>query len=63
MRNCPDCHSEMEMNCTVETNYRLFIRKKRKGMFNDVSNETKAAVCTVCGHVTLYVENPNVYRN
>lgn len=62
-RICPDCQCEMETNCTLESPYGVYIKKKRKGLFNSTfTNRIKAAVCTNCGHVTLIVENYAEYK-
>ena len=63
VRNCPDCHSHMEMGCTLESTNGVYVQKKRKGLFKNTQSYLKAAVCTVCGHVTLYVENCEEYRD
>jgi uncharacterized OB-fold protein len=62
-RFCPDCQHSMVNNCQLESPYGIGVRQRRKGLFKSVtSNKVKAAVCTNCGHVTLYVENYEEYK-
>ncbi|MEK4629390.1 nucleic acid-binding protein [Solibacillus sp. FSL R7-0682] len=63
IRNCPDCSTEMEMNCFIVNPYGIQIQKKRKGLFKNTKSVPKAAVCTSCGHVTLYVDNFKAYND
>lgn len=62
-RICPDCQHTMEKNCVLESTYRINIVKKRPGLFTNTSSKLKAAVCTNCGHVTLYVDNYEEYKD
>lgn len=63
-RICSDCQHEMEMNCSLESPYGIYVKKKRPGLFNSTStNKIKAAVCANCGHVTLYIDNYEEYRD
>lgn len=41
--------------------YGLKITRKKRGLFNNVSAEPKAAVCSNCGAVALYIENPQKF--
>ena len=62
-RICPDCQFPMEMDCTVESPYGVYVKKQRKGLFKSTSSKKiKAAVCTNCGHVTMYVENYEEFK-
>lgn len=63
-RICSDCQHPMETDCTFESPYGIYLKKKRPGFFNSTStNKIKAAVCTNCGHVTLYVDNYEAYKD
>lgn len=42
--------------------YGIKIFKKSKGLFNKVSDKTKAAVCPNCGYVALYIENYKQFK-
>lgn len=57
---CNQCQSEMVKDCGVQVEggmYGVKIVKKGKGLFNKVSEKTKAAVCPNCGYVALYIDN------
>ncbi|MCM3387858.1 nucleic acid-binding protein [Ureibacillus chungkukjangi] len=58
--NCNHCQSELIKNCEVNVEgglYGVKIIKKKKGLFNNVSEKTKAAVCPSCGYVAFYIDN------
>lgn len=46
-------------DCSVNVEgaaYGIKITQKRKGIFNNISAKSKAAVCPNCGYVALYVD-------
>jgi len=50
----------MFTNCDVQVKgamYGIKIIKRGKGLFNSVSEQTKAAVCPNCGYVVFYIED------
>ncbi|WP_246943530.1 nucleic acid-binding protein [Bacillus pinisoli] len=62
---CHQCQTEMVRDCNVTVEggmYGIKISKKRKGLFNKVSAKTKAAVCSSCGYVALYIDEYNDFR-
>lgn len=63
-RICPDCQYEMEMDCSFTSPYGIYLKKKRRGFFKStVEDKIKAAVCTNCGHVTLYIDNYETFKD
>ena len=62
---CTQCQSEMAKDFIphVEADMnRIRIVQKRKGMFKNISEIAKAAVCPNCGSVAFYVENFKNYE-
>ncbi|MFP7296962.1 hypothetical protein [Neobacillus niacini] len=56
---CNQCQYEMTKDCKVNVEYDtpgIRISKKWKGSSNKVSAKTKAAVCSNCGYVALYID-------
>jgi predicted nucleic-acid-binding Zn-ribbon protein len=65
MRQCPECRGAMaeDLQVTVKgAMYGLKITRKKRGFFNNATAEPKAAVCSNCGPVAFYVENPDDFR-
>lgn len=65
MRQCPNCQCAMaeDLQVTVKgAMYGLKITRKKRGFFNNATAEPKAAVCSNCGAVAFYVENPQDFR-
>lgn len=59
-RICQQCQTEMIEDCDVSVEFDvsgIAITQKRKGLFKNVYESTKAAVCPNCGNVSLYVED------
>ncbi|MDT9025830.1 nucleic acid-binding protein [Rossellomorea yichunensis] len=62
---CTHCKSEMVKGCNVNVEgvmYGIMISKKRKGLFNKVSEKPKAAVCSNCGYVAFYIDDFKQFR-
>ena len=65
MRQCLNCQGAMAENLQVTVKgalYGLKITRKKRGLFNNATAEPKAAVCSGCGAVALYVENHQDFR-
>lgn len=57
---CNQCQSEMTEGCEVSVEgvmYGIKVKKRNKGLFKNISAKPKAAVCTNCGYVALYIDN------
>lgn len=64
-RICQQCDSEMVEDCQVNIEgglYGLKITKKNEGLFNNVSEKPKAAVCPNCGYVAFYIDDYQKFR-
>lgn len=64
-RICHQCQTEMIKDCKVNVEYDLSgitISQKRKGLFNNVSAKTKAAVCPNCGNVAFYIDDYQIFN-
>ena len=65
MRQCPNCRGAMAEDLQVTVKgalYGLKITRKKRGLFKNATAEPKAAVCSGCGAVAFYVENPQDFR-
>lgn len=59
-RICQQCQTEMVEDCSVSVEFDIsgiVVTQKRKGLFKNVSEKVKAAVCPNCGNVSFYVED------
>ena len=64
MRKCIRCGADMVENCAVRQSDNacgIVIMESDK-LFAKTVGKPKAAVCPVCGEVTLYIENPEKIR-
>jgi len=64
-RVCNQCQTEMVEDCKVNVErgmYGIKIIQKGKGIFNNVSAKTKAAVCPNCGYVAFYIDEFKEFR-
>lgn len=64
-QKCNKCGCNMSTECDVYSNngVGVFVKKKRKGLFNNTSDCVKASVCPSCGKVELYIEDPERFMD
>ena len=58
MRNCTRCGSEMMEQLDIKVDmqgYGVCITKL--GVFSDIIEKPKVAVCPKCGEISMYIEN------
>ena len=64
-RICNQCQTEMIEECKVTVEGDLSgikISQKGKGLFNNISAKTKAAVCPDCGNITFYIDEYKKFK-
>ncbi|AFQ43404.1 hypothetical protein [Desulfosporosinus meridiei] len=56
---CNQCQTEMIEDLTINVEFDTLgikIKKKGKGLFNNISAKPKAAVCPNCGCLIFYID-------
>ena len=64
-RICQHCQGEMILDCKINGEggmYGIKITKKNDGLFNNVTEKPKAAVCPNCGSVALYIDDYDKFK-
>ena len=64
-RICNQCQTEMIEECKVTVEGDLSgikISQKGKGLFNNISAKTKAAVCPDCGNIAFYIDEYKEFK-
>jgi len=64
-RICNQCQTEMIEECKVTVEGDLSgikISQKGKGLFNNISAKTKAAVCPDCGNIAFYIDEYKKFK-
>ena len=60
MRKCLRCETEMVENLDVKVEGGAYgIKIAKQGIFKDNLGKVKCAVCSECGYMETYIENPD----